>query len=292
MQQYELDAIKAITTRERPEYTSIGVDSITPILGAEVTGVDLATELSATQIAELRAAFLDNHVLVFRDQHITEEQQKRFAEHFGQPRPVNPPPEHGDPHVLELNTDPKSENVAGNGWHADGTCDEEPSLGSMLYITEVPEGGSGGDTLFANMHLAYEMLSPALRAMLDELTALHDGGLPYRELGLTPPEGHIVHVNDHPVVVRHPDTDRRLLYVNPAYTVRLNELAADESRAVLDLLYAVVARRPVLQCRVRWAPNTLVFWDNRSVQHHATYDYYPFARYGKRVAINGGPLKG
>jgi taurine dioxygenase len=97
---------------------------------------------------------------------------------------------------------------------------------------------------------------------------------------------------EHPVVVRHPDTDRKLLFVNPVYTSRIPQLSKDESRALLDLLYSLVPSRLMLSCRVRWEPNTLVFWDNRSVQHHALYDYYPHTRYGLRVAINGGPLKG
>ncbi|MEU3144677.1 MULTISPECIES: TauD/TfdA family dioxygenase [unclassified Streptomyces] len=288
MEPYELDALEAVTTRRPRSYEHIFVTSLTPVIGAEVAGVDLS-RLTDAQVAEIRTAFLDHHVLVFRDQEITTEDHKRFAGHFGELRPVNPPPPEGDPYVLEIRTSAAAGNVAGNAWHADGTADLEPSLGSMLYITDTPEGGSGGDTLFANMHLAYEMLSPAMRGFLDGLTAVHDGAQSFR--GYTVPPHYEIPVNEHPLVVRHPETGRPVLYVNQAYTSRVPQLSADESEALLEMLFALVAQRPLLTCRVRWAPGTLVFWDNRCVQHHATYDYYPHTRYGRRVAINGGPLK-
>ncbi|WP_410566729.1 TauD/TfdA dioxygenase family protein [Amycolatopsis sp. cmx-4-61] len=290
MEQYELEAVKRITTRPARDYRTLAVRGLTPVIGAEVTGLDLTRELTDEQLTELKTAFLDHHVLVFRDQDITADDHKRLAASFGELRPVNPPPEHGDPYILEVATAPESATVFGNGWHADGTADEEPSLGSMLHITRMPEPGSGGDTLFANMHLAYDMLSPKLKELLTGLTAVHDGAHAFR--GHKIPAGYEPPVSEHPVVVRHPETDRPLLYVNPAYTSRIPQLSADESQAVLDLLFSVVPNRPMLACRVRWEPDTLVFWDNRCVQHHAIYDYYPHTRFGHRVAINGGPLKG
>ncbi|GAA0268266.1 TauD/TfdA dioxygenase family protein [Cryptosporangium japonicum] len=290
MEQYELDAVRRITTRPARDYRTLAVRGLTPVIGAEVTGLDLTRELTGDELTELRTAFLDHHVLVFRDQDIAPEDHKRLAAHFGELRPVNPPPEHGDPCILEVATSAEAANVFGNGWHADGTADAEPSLGSMLHITRMPEPGTGGDTLFANMHLAYDMLSPPMKELLSGLTAVHDGALAFR--GTTIPPGYEPPSSEHPLVVRHPETDRPLLYVNPAYTSHIPQLSADESRAVLDLLFTLVPNRPMLACRVRWEPNTLVFWDNRCVQHHATYDYYPFTRYGRRIAINGGPLKG
>ncbi|KOX31186.1 MULTISPECIES: TauD/TfdA dioxygenase family protein [Streptomyces] len=289
MESYERAAIEAVTTRPAYPYRTVTVERITPVLGAEISGVDLSQEIPAEQLDEIRTAFRDHHVLVFRDQTITAEHHKRFASAFGELRPVSPPPSEGDPYILEIRTTSAAANVAGNGWHADGTADAEPSLGSMLYITEIPEPGCGGDTLFANMHLAYDMLSPAMRSLLDPLTAIHDGAQALA--GYTPPADYVIPKSEHPLVARHPETDRKLLYVNKAYTSRIPQLSADESRALLDVLFDIVARRPVLHCRVRWTPGTLVFWDNRCVQHHATYDYYPYARYGQRVAINGGPVK-
>jgi taurine dioxygenase len=275
------------TTKPFPAYDTIRVDPLTPVIGAEVSGLDLSRELTPSQIDEVKRAFLIHHVLVFRDQTITPEDHKRFAALFGQLHPVALAAEDSDPYILEISANSESRDVAGNGWHADGTADAEPSLGSMLYITRTPEVGSGGDTMFANMHLAYEVLSPQMKTFLHGLTALHDGARPWTEMGLTPPAGYDVPINEHPIVVRHPDTGRRLLFVNAPYTSHILGLSRGESRAVLDMLYQHIGRTPVLHCRITWQPNTLVFWDNRCVQHHAVWDYYPHTRYGQRIAIDG-----
>jgi taurine dioxygenase len=256
------------------------------VIGAEISGVDLSGELPGRQLQDIRRAFLEHHVLVFRDQVLTAEDHKRFAAHFGELRPLPVAvPEGRDPVVLEISATKDSTDVDGHGWHADGTSNSELALGSMLHITRTPEIGSGGDTMFANMHLAYEVLSPAMRTFLDGLTAIHDDAVAWQ--GHTPPEGYVLPRNEHPVVVRHPETGRRLLFVNPAYTSHIVQLSGDESKALLGMLFDLVARKPMLSCRVRWTPNTLVFWDNRSVQHHAVWDYYPHARHGQRVAIKG-----
>ncbi|MEU5803731.1 TauD/TfdA family dioxygenase [Streptomyces sp. NPDC047804] len=287
MEEYALQAVERLTTRPAEPYETISVTPVTPVLGAEVTGLDLSQELTDRQEKELVHAFLAHHVLVFRDQDITPEQHKRFAARFGELHPVALAAEGSDPHILEIRATKESRAIAGNGWHADGTADTDPSLGSMLYITEIPEGGSGGDTLFANMHLAYELLSPAMRSFLDGLSALHDGALPWATAGQTPPADYDIPRTEHPVVVLHPETGRKLLFVNGPYTSHITQLARPESDALLQMLYAHIARTPLLQCRIRWQPRTLVFWDNRCVQHHAVWDYFPHGRYGQRVAING-----
>ncbi|WP_030748395.1 TauD/TfdA family dioxygenase [Streptomyces sp. NRRL S-31] len=287
MEDYALRAVERLTTRPPEPYETLSVTPLTPLIGAEVAGPDLSGELTPRQEKELKHAFLAHHVLVFRDQELTPERHKRFAALFGELHPVALAAEDADPHILEIKADKDSRAVAGNGWHADGTADAEPSLGSMLHITTIPEGGSGGDTLFANMHLAYELLSPAMRAFLDGLTALHDGALPWTAAGRTPPPEYDVPRTEHPVVVRHPETGRKLLFVNEPYTSHIPQLSRPESDALLRMLYDHIARTPLLQCRVRWQPRTLVFWDNRCVQHHAVWDYYPHTRYGRRVAIAG-----
>jgi taurine dioxygenase len=288
MEQFVLDALEHITTRPKTVYETLTTDPLTPVIGAEVSGIDLSRELSDQQLADIRRAFQEHHVLVFRDQVLSAEEHKRVAAHFGELRPLPVAvPEDRDPVILEISANKDSTDVDGHGWHADGTSNPELALGSMLYITRTPEIGSGGDTMFANMHLAYEMLSPTMRTFLDGLTAIHDDAVAWQ--GHTPPAGYVLPRNEHPVVIRHPETGRKLLFVNPAYTSHIVQLSGDESRALLDMLFDVVARRPMLSCRVRWTPNTLVFWDNRCVQHHAIWDYYPHARYGQRVAIKGRP---
>lgn len=193
----------------------------------------------------------------------------------------------GDPELLEIKATKNSKFVAGEAWHTDVTCDAEPPMGSILHITKIPEIGTGGDTMFANMYLAYDMLSETMKRFLDGLTAVHDGRIPYEQGYGYVPAGQEHPKNEHPVVVRHPETGRKLLFVNSGFTSHIIQLSRTESRAVLDMLYRHVAMEPALHCRIRWAANTLVFWDNRCTQHHAVWDYYPWSRYGNRVSMIG-----
>ncbi|WP_426159587.1 TauD/TfdA dioxygenase family protein [Pseudomonas sp. TSRC2-2] len=284
MDQLALKAIEGIAGQSRAPYRSITLDRLTPIIGAEVGGIDLSQPLSEEQLTEVRRALLENHVLVFRDQHLTVEQHKAFGRLFGQLRALPVEDIDGDdPELVVIRASAKSRFVAGETWHSDGTADLEPSMGSMLYVKETPAIGTGGDTLFANMHLALEMLSPAMQLFLGELTAIHDGAIPWK--GFQPPAN--LPRTEHPVVVRHPETGRKSLFVNSGFTSHIVQLSGGESQTLLSMLFDLVAREPILSCRVRWAPNTLVFWDNRCTQHHAVWDYFPHSRYGERVTILG-----
>jgi taurine dioxygenase len=271
---------------------NIGIRPLTPHLGAEIDGVDLSQPLTADQLEALRRAFLDASVLVFRNQKINRAQHKAFAAHFG-PLHVHPLKaaqgyEGGDdPAILVVKTTAKSKYTAGDGWHTDVSCDENPPMGSMLYVTEVPAHG-GGDTLFANMYRAFESLSEPMQSFLETLTAVHDGARPYLgSYGYQPPQGQTFPKHEHPVVTRHPETGRKVLYVNSGFTTHIKGLRPFESRALLDTLFAHIATTPSLTCRVRWEPGTLTFWDNRCTQHHAVWDYHPESRYGERVSIVG-----
>jgi alpha-ketoglutarate-dependent taurine dioxygenase len=273
---------------DRRSYSTLGVKPLTPHIGAEVHGVDLSHPLSPEQLRDVRQAFLDWMVLVFRDQKLDREAHKTFARYFGRLH-VHPMAHlrNQDPEVLPVRTTAKSAYTAGDGWHTDVTCDEIPPLGSMLYITEVPECG-GGDTLFADMYKAYEMLSGPMKEFLGGLTAVHDGALPYvGAYKSTPPEGGYP-CNEHPVVIRHPETGRKVLYVNSGFTSHIVGMHRWESRALLDMLFRHIDSTPSLYCRVEWRPNTLTFWDNRCTQHHAVWDYYPFSRTGERVSVVAG----
>ena len=269
------------------EYRTFEVSSLTPHIGAEVRGVDLAQPLSNEQAQDVNDAWLDWKVLVFRDQRLDRDQHKAFARRFGSLH--THPMQHtygGDPEILTVKTTADSPYTSGDGWHTDVTCDEVPPLGSMLYVTETPASG-GGDTLFADMYLAYELLSEPMRQFLDGLTAVHDGAIPYiGSYKSTPPEGGYPR-NEHPVVVRHPDTGRKVLYVNRGFTSHIVGLNRAESAALLNMLYRHIDSTPRLWCRVQWEPNTLTFWDNRCTQHHAVWDYYPHSRYGERVSMVG-----
>ena len=277
-----------ISDERRTRYATFSVRPISPHIGAEIEGVDLSGPLDARLMEDIRQAWADWSVLVFRDQHLDREAHKAFGRHFG--RLHVHPMHHGrpdqDPEVLVVKTTAQSAYTAGEGWHSDVTCDEIPPLGSMLYITQTPECG-GGDTLFANMYMAFEMLSPPMRAFLEGLTAVHDGALPYiGSYQSKPPEGGYPR-HEHPVVIRHPVTGRKVLYVNSGFTTHIPGMHRWESRALLDTLFGLLQREPKLHCRVRWEPNTLTFWDNRCTQHQAVWDYYPHSRYGERVSIVG-----
>lgn len=270
-------------------YDSFEISALTPHIGAEIRGLDLSKPLSEAQDEDLRRAFHDWMVLVIRDQHLTRDQHKALARRFGRLH-VHPMHAGGyrgsDPEILPVKTSADSRYAAGDGWHTDVSCDEIPPLGSMLYVTEAPE--CGGDTLFADMYLAYELLSEPMKRFLDPLEAVHDGAIPYvGAYKTTPPEGGYPR-STHPVVTRHPETGRRVLFVNSGFTSHIAGLSRAESRAILDMLFRHIDSTPRLCCRVEWQPNTLTFWDNRCTQHHAIWDYYPNSRSGERVSVVGG----
>jgi len=274
------------------DYGCFELTTLTPHIGAEIRGLDLSAPLSDEQEKELRRAFHDWMVLVFPDQQLTPGQHKALAQRFGSLH-IHPQlrgAKMAHPEVLPVVTNEHSRFTAGDGWHTDVTCDEIPPLGSMLYLRETPACG-GGDTLFADMYMAYELLSEPMQRFLEGLTAIHDGAGPYsaqQALGIGSPEpGQEFPRAEHPVVVRHPETGRKLLYVNSGFTTRLVGLSAAESHSVLDLLFRHIESTPKLCCRVQWTPNTLTFWDNRCTQHHAIWDYYPHSRVGGRVSILG-----
>ena len=272
------------------DYHCFEIKTLTPHIGAEIRGLDLSTALSAAQDKELRRALHDWMVLVFPDQDLTREQHKALGARFGRLH-IHPQlrgAQIAHPEILPVHTNADSPFTPGDGWHADVTCEEIPLLGSMLYIRETPACG-GGDTLYADMYWAYNLLSQPMKRFLEGLTAIHDGSGPYSEqraMGLgKPAPGEEYPRAEHPVVVRHPDTGRKLLYVNSGFTTRIVGLSASESRAVLALLFRHIDSTPKLWCRVQWAPKTLTFWDNLCTQHHAIWDYYPHSRIGGRVSI-------
>ena len=268
-------------------FETITVDKLTPIIGAEIGGIDLSTPLSNRQQDEVHRALAENLVIFFRDQAITSEQHLAFGRLFGDLH-VHPAAPHieGHPELLKIYADKDSPRANGETWHSDVSCDPEPPLGSILHIRQCPP--KGGDTLFANMYAAYEALSDRMKAYLDGLTALHDGENAYR--GTYANYG----VKDkpqypraeHPVVRTHPVTGRKLLFVNSGFTTRIIGIPGDESAAVLRYLYEHMAN-PLFQCRFRWQPNSMAFWDNRCAQHRAMWDYWPHTRAGARVTVRG-----
>lgn len=272
---------------DRAPYATIGVDRLTPIIGAEIAGIDLSRPLPDAQFEELRRALAENLVIFLRDQSITPAQQLEFGRRFGALH-LHPaaPHEPGHPELMIIRTDADATRANGEGWHSDVSCDAEPPMGSILYIKECPP--HGGDTLFASMYAAYEALSDRMKAYLDGMAAVHDGEPAYRGLyaNLGVADKASYPRAEHPVVRTHPDTGRKALYVNAGFTTRLLGVPSDESAGVLRYLFQHM-ENPLFQCRFRWRPGSLAFWDNRCTQHRAMWDYWPHRRYGNRVTIKG-----
>ncbi len=269
-------------------YTSIQVTPLTPTIGAEIQGVDLSRPLEQQQFEEVKEAFLKHQVIFFRDQEITVDEHKAFGRLFGELliHPAAPGPEE-HPEIFVLHTDENSKFAEGNAWHSDMSCQEEPPLGSILHLHQVPS--SGGDTLFASMYAAYEALSEPMKVFLSGLTAIHDSERVYRgryaQQGVDD-TGKIYPSAEHPVIRTHPESGRKALFVNSAFTSRIKGLKRPESRSLLRFLYEHIAS-PDFHCRFKWAPNSIAFWDNRCAQHFATWDYYPEVRHGLRVTVRG-----
>jgi taurine dioxygenase len=258
-----------------------------PTIGAEVGGVDLRDALDDEVIAALRAGLLEHKVLFFREQAITSEQHLAFARRFGalEVHPVTPQ-DQPNPEILVIQHDEKRRGTE-NTWHSDVTWRREPSLGSILRARVVPD--VGGDTLFSDMHAAYEGLPDKVKHRIDGLHAIHDftrvfGRNASPELRERMQRKHPS--VEHPVVRTHPETGKPGIYVNAAFTVCIKDMGDEESTKLLRLLYQQ-ANVPEYQCRLRWRVDTLAFWDNRSTQHYAVSDYWPSVRVMERVTVAG-----
>jgi taurine dioxygenase len=265
----------------------IAINPVTPTIGAEVSGVRLDALDDATFHA-INQALVEHQVLFFRDQDISVESHKAFGARFG-PLDVHPndPGLAGHPEVMIIHADASSTRIAGEMWHSDVSCADEPPMGSILRMFVVPP--EGGDTLFASMYAAYDALSDRLKAYLEGMTALHEGAPYYREVNRIigrDDGGKAYPVAEHPVVRTHPESGRRALYVNSMFTTQLVGVPRTESEAVLRLLFDHV-RNPQFQCRFKWRPHSIAFWDNRCTQHYAVWDYYPQVRSGYRVTVRG-----
>ncbi len=273
-------------------YEAINVHPISGAIGAEVFGVDLSKPLPDVAVHEIRRALLDHLVIFFRDQALTPPQQLAFAERFGEPLQY--------PFVKGLDECPmivpvlkrEHETVNFGGiWHSDTAYLEQPPMGSMLYAKELPP--FGGDTLFANMYLAYETLSDGIKHMLEGIKAVNSADRPavaatrenrVRESGrvadIGPTEA------NHPVVRTHPETGRKALFVNVAHTVRFEGMTEAESAPLLNYLFTHQIQ-PEFTCRLSWHVGMLAFWDNRCAQHNPINDYHGFRRLLHRVTLAG-----
>jgi alpha-ketoglutarate-dependent taurine dioxygenase len=269
------------------EWEHFGVRQVAPTLGAVVEGLDLSQPLGDDVFDELRDAWTQYKVLFFRNQELSVEQHLAFARQFGdlEVHPFLP----GDQELPELVRFAKDPETGGyeNGWHHDVTWREVPSKGAVLRAIEVPN--TGGDTLFCDMTATYDGLSDELKDQLEGMVAVHDF---FQAFGHTVPAERQAEIREkypfveHPVVIRHPVSGRRILYVNRYFTSHIVELSDDESDALLAELYQQ-ANVIEYHCRFHWEPNSIAMWDNLAVQHYASSDYWPDVRVMERASIIG-----
>jgi taurine dioxygenase len=272
--------------------TAIRIRPLGVFLGAEVTGVELAKPLDESSVEALKQAHAEHGVLVFPDQVIGAEDLKRFGRCFGE-LTVHPfsTSAADSPELIVYDNKEGNPPAATDVWHSDETFREAPPMGTVLCSKIIPE--LGGDTAFASMSAVYEGLSERWQRFLSGLEAVHDFK-PFRGLFTRDRDGieklrkyeDLYPPVTHPVVTVHPMTGRKVLFVNPQFTLFIKGMAEDESRMILDMLY----RKTLIHeyhYRHRWQPNMVVFWDNRSVQHSALHDYYPKRRMLERVTIKG-----
>ena len=278
-------------------YRHFQLSPLTGSLGAEILGADVGKGLSDDVFEELYDAYLKHHVLVIRDQQLDHAQHIALARRFGEPD-VHPiaigMPDH--PEIIRVYKPADEPACFGTSWHTDNTFFQRPSAATILYGVTLPP--AGGDTLFASTRAAWEALSETMQGILENLRAIHSAARAYdpATTGTEKYDGQaainyrytetIYDETTHPVARTHPDTGQKSLFVNPMFTQRIVGLEENESRALLDMLYAHIVR-PEFTCRVRWAPSTLTIWDNRCTQHYALDDYHGHERLLYRITVAG-----
>ena len=278
-------------------YETIEVRPVGGALGAEIHGVDLSLGLPDRQFAEIREVFRDNGVIFFRDQKLTPEQHIAFAERWA-PININRFFTHveGHPKIALVLKEPDQKRNIGGGWHTDHTYDIEPAMGSILYAHEVPQ--SGGDTMFASMYAAYETLSDGLKQTLNGLRARHSSRHIFGPARAERKDDTVGRIKNpelanqdavHPVVITHPLSGRKSLYVNPTFTLGFEGWTDAESKPLLDYLY-VHASQPSFTCQFQWQPGSIAFWDNRATWHLAVNDYQGQRRLMHRITVAGTAL--
>jgi taurine dioxygenase len=293
--------------------TTLTINPLAGTIGAEILGVDLSGGVNDSTFETIHDAFLEHLVIFFPEQKpIAPQQLSDFAARFGEldiapfVYPFKTPSLEGFPEVYNnvKEADNRSHNIGGF-WHADVTYRERPHLGSVIYAKEVPS--YGGDTLFANQYLAYESLPGEIKEKLADMQAMHSSEMIYgqgdarfasvtrsrvpetedQEFNVTTSSVAEIEpiVNRHPVVRVHPDTGRKALYVNRGFTTHFEGMTLEESRPLLEELWAH-ASRAEFTCRYRWSPNSVGVWDNRAVQHYAINDYFGQHRHMMRISIH------
>ena len=268
-------------------YARIRVEPLAGALGAEISGVDLAKPLDAEVVGEIQRAWLERQVLFFRDQPLSIDEHKAFARHFGKLH-IHPVlqqmADQGHPEIVVLESDEKRPYIA-DRWHSDVTFEREPPLGSILRAVAVPE--VGGDTMWASMTAAWDALSGPMQRALDGMRAMHSGA-GFRKQA-TEGQAEALARNEmtvHPLIRTHPETGRKSIFVNSAFTKRIEGMKSRESETLLAFLYEHVTS-PEFTCRFRWRKDSIAMWDNRCTQHRVVADNLKAYRRMERVTLIG-----
>jgi alpha-ketoglutarate-dependent taurine dioxygenase len=272
-------------------YRSIKVLPLAGAIGAEITGVDLATDLLDDTVAEIRRAWLEHLVVFFRDQFLGPAEFLAFARRIGEPveypfvKGID-----GFPEIISVTKLPHETVNFGGIWHSDTVYLERPPMATMLIAREIPP--YGGDTMFSNMYAAYDALSPGMQRLCATLRAVNSSALAdvsktredrIRDSGSGSAQEYLA---EHPVVRTHPETGRKALYVNEAHTLRFADMTEAESRPLLQYLFAQ-AIRPELTCRFQWRVGSVALWDNRCAMHNPVNDYHGHTRTMHRITLAG-----
>ena len=278
-------------------YSLIDVRPKSGSVGAEIFGVDLSKEISKEQFLEIRRAFEEFGVIFFRNQYLTPDEEIEFAEKWGIIN-INRffTNVDGYPKIAMVLKEANQKQNIGGAWHTDHTYDTEPAMGSILFAHEVPK--KGGDTMFASMYSAYENLSEGLKKTLGGMQARHSSRHVFGKARASRNDDTVGRIRNsetanqdalHPVIIKHPETGRKALYVNPTFTLGFDGWTDVESKPLLEYLYEH-ATKPEFTCRFKWEKGSIAFWDNRSTWHLAINDYHGERRLMHRITIEGKKL--
>jgi taurine dioxygenase len=273
-------------------YGPLRVTPLPGAFGAEIAGVDLAADLPTDTVVAIRRAWLDHLVVFFRDQLLSPEQFLRFAHRLGATteypfvRGID-----GYPEIIAVSKLPHETVNFGGVWHTDSPYLPEPPMATLLLAREVPP--AGGDTLWSNLHAAFEALPDDMKRRLAGLTIVNSSSLPevsctreerLRDAARDPDHPSPALVAQHPAIRTHPETGRQALYVSPAHAVRFAGRSDDESRPLLEQLIAHCTRLEFI-CRFHWRPGSLALWDNRCTLHYPENDYHGYRRVMHRISL-------
>ena len=278
-------------------YSLIDIRPLSGAIGAEIHGVDLNKAISKEQFLEVKSAFGQYGVIFFRDQNLTPDKEITFAEYWGKIN-INRffTNVDGYPKIAMVLKEPDQKKNIGSTWHTDQTYDEEPAMGSILFAHDVPK--NGGDTMFSSMYYAYETLSDGFKQTLTGLNARHSSRHVFGGARAQRDDDTVGRIKNaeaanqdaiHPVIITHPETGRKALYVNPVFTLGFEGWTDAESKPLLEYLY-LHASRPEFTCRFKWRAGSIAFWDNRATWHLAINDYHGERRLMHRITIEGKKL--